>query len=343
MTCSKCKSTPSMDYYDVDVYISTQTEPIELTLIKVLKSIKYDFQTVENYLIVYTPNFELFISELSEGEFFESIELSDIQVLPVARGVQPGFSQYQNTHSLYYWISLMQEKEVVQILKSQSLKTVFQPIFHAGDLSLYGHEGLTRGIREDGRLMSPSELFAGAKKLDLLFNLDRQCREATINHASGEILNHKLFINFIPTAIYDPNECLSSTVAAVAQRGIQPENIVFEVVETERVEDYSHLKKILRYYKNQGFKTALDDVGSGFSTLEAYHALDTDFIKLDISLIQNIHKTPIHQTLLERLMPLKEQYGVKLLAEGVENEQEYAYLKTIGIDYVQGYYFGRPK
>ncbi len=343
MTCTKCKLIPSIDYFHVDVYISVISESIQLTLIKALKSIKYDFQTLADYLVVYTPNFELFISELNSGEFFEPLESTDIKVLPMTKGAFPTFSDFKNTHSLSYWTALLESQDIIHVLKNQALKTVFQPILNTQDLSLFGYEGLSRGIRPDGRLISPLALFSSAKKLDLLFNLDRQCRESTIRSASAKGYTEKLFINFIPTAIYDPKECLQSTVQVISDCHIKPDQIVFEVVETEQVADYSHLKKILHYYHNQGFQTALDDVGSGFSTLEAYHALGTDYIKLDMSLIRDIHLNPLNQALVSRILSLKSSCQVKILAEGIETEAEYQYLKTLGVDYVQGYYFGKPK
>lgn len=343
MSCTKCKTLPKYDYFNVKAYISVTADHLLTRLEKTLSLLKYPFVFQGQYHIVQIPNFELWLSELLEGEFFDPLETKEIYILPVENDLEVTFAQFQRTKPLNFWLSLIQSKDLLYILENQSLKTVFQPILRASDLSLYGQEGLSRGLMENGKILSPQKLFSGAKALDLLFNLDRQCRENVIGQAAKQNLEGKLFLNFVPTAIYDPEECLKSTAEAVNRAGIETSRIVFEVVETEKVEDYGHLKRILRYYKNQGYQTALDDVGSGFSTLEAYHALDTEYVKIDMSIVRNIHHSPANQSFFERIMQLKHHYGVKVLAEGIEYQEEYEYLKKHGVDLLQGYYFGKPE
>lgn len=343
MSCTKCKTIPQYDFFNVKAYISITADHLVYRLEKMLDSLKYPYSNQGQFHIAEIPNFELWLYEMWEGEFFDPLEAKEIYILPMS-GIEPvSFGHFSLTKPLSFWTSLIQNKDLLFVLEEHSLKTVFQPIVRASDFSLFGYEGLTRGINPDGLLLSPTKLFSGAKTLDLLFNLDRQCRESVIARAAERQLEGKLFLNFVPTAIYDPDECLKSTAEAVTASGLNPENIVFEVVESERVEDYSHLKKILRYYKEQGYQTALDDVGSGFSTIEAYHALGTEYVKIDMNIIRNIHHNSGNQAFLDRIMQLKHRYGVKILAEGVEYEPECQYLVANGVDYLQGYYFGKPE
>ena len=83
----------------------------------------------------------------------------------------------------------------------------------------------------------------------MLFYLDRACREISLKTAAVKNIHAKVFINFIPTAIYDPEHCLQSTVKWANQLEFDPKNVIFEVTESEYVEDLEHLSKILQFYK----------------------------------------------------------------------------------------------
>lgn len=343
MTCNKCSSVPSIDYQNANVYASLNADHLLAALRLSLQVLKYHFKQIDDYLVITVPNFELFISELETGEFFDPLEMEDINLLPMPVHGLLDFGAFKHTKTLAYWTTLLHSKSLIDVLTEGRITTVFQPIVRASDLSVYGYEALARGVHEDGHYMSPQGMFKQAKKLDLLFNLDRQCREKAIASAAASNILEKVFINFIPTSIYNPDECLKSTDEAVLKYGLSHHNIVFEVVETEQVADYKHLKKILDFYKQKGFQTALDDLGAGFSTLEVYDMLQTEYIKIDKSIIRHIHDMPTQQAFFKKIMTLKSQHGVSVLAEGVESKAEADYLIANGIDLLQGYFFGKPK
>lgn len=343
MTCRYCTSVPKSDYTNIIVYMSAPAEHLETKIKHALGTLKYHFKDAGPYIIVDTPNFELLVSELDEGEFFNELETTAIQLLPTDAGEFFDFALLTTTRPLSYWRSLYDHKELLDILGHQRLVTLFQPIVKADSLERYGYEALSRGLRLDGRYLSAFDLFEGAKALHLTAHLDRLCRESAIRHAAKQQIHNHLFINFIPDAIFDPDACLQTTLEAVATAQLDASKIVFEAVNTEDSPDQSHIRSILNFYKNKGYKTALDDVGRNYTNFESYHALDTHYIKIDTSVVRNIHHRPEHQALLEKLLPLKSQYGAVLVAEGIEREEEYSYLKNKGIDLMQGYYFGKPE
>lgn len=343
MTCHKCTNVPKYDYKNAQLYMTTEADHLHPKMIQVLKMLKYDFSQSGDHLVASIPNFELFLDELWEGSFFNKLEAHELKLLPLESHEVLNFDLFTRTKSLYYWLELSRQKEFLNVLRDNKIKTLFQPIIRVSNLEVFGHEALSRGLRSNGTLMSAKDLFEGAKSLDLLFNLDRQCREASVYAAAKRDVQGHLFMNFIPTAIYDPKECLKTTVEAVKASNLRASKIVFEVVESEQVESHSHLRKILDYYRGQGYKTALDDVGTGFSNIEAYHALDTNFIKIAMEIIRNIDQDPIHQAYLDKILSLKYNNGVAVIAEGVEREGELNYLKSKGVDFVQGYYFGKPE
>jgi EAL domain-containing protein (putative c-di-GMP-specific phosphodiesterase class I) len=168
------------------------------------------------------------------------------------------------------------------------------------------------------------------------------CRETSLKTAATKKVKEKVFINFIPTSIYDPEFCLQSTEKWAKQLEFDPSQIVFEVVETELVKDQKHLKKILEFYRNKGYKIALDDVGEGYSSLNMLIELQPDIIKVDRNIIQDIDTNQLKQSVYRALYDLATEHHIKVLAEGVETRYELETVKSIGVDYVQGYYFAKP-
>jgi EAL domain-containing protein (putative c-di-GMP-specific phosphodiesterase class I) len=232
---------------------------------------------------------------------------------------------------------------LLDLLRERRLTSHFQPIVHAGDTSqVYGYESLARGIDVDGGTVSPGRIFGAARTSDLLFQVDLACRRSAIRNAAEQQITERVFINFLPSAIYDPVFCLRSTVVAVNAAGLSREQVVFEVVESERAADTAHLKKILDFYRAEGFQVALDDVGAGYSSLNMIHELKPDFIKLDMALVQGVDQDPFKATIVAKLFEIAQELGIRTVAEGIETPGELAWVTEHGADFVQGFLVARP-
>jgi EAL domain-containing protein (putative c-di-GMP-specific phosphodiesterase class I) len=215
----------------------------------------------------------------------------------------------------------------------------YQPIVNTQQ-EIYAYEILSRFMREDGSLLYPIEVFSAARIRGRLYALDRLCRMTAVRYAAK--INKKAFINFIPTSIYSPEFCLQSTVQLAGQLGVDPSQFVFEVVETEKVDDVSHLKRILAYYKEKGFHYALDDVGEGFSTIELLSDLSPQYMKLDMKYVQGVAADTKKQQVANLFLEKAIKIGSIPLAEGVETKADFEWLKQQGYQLFQGYIFGRP-
>jgi EAL domain-containing protein (putative c-di-GMP-specific phosphodiesterase class I) len=117
---------------------------------------------------------------------------------------------------------------------------------------------------------------------------------------------------------------------------------VFEVVESDEVTDVKHLLSTLDFYRRAGFRVALDDVGAGFASLNLLHALKPDFIKLDLELVRDVHREPFKAMLAAKLIEAGVALGIGVIAEGVETQSEWEWLREHGATYTQGYYVARP-
>lgn len=271
------------------------------------------------------------------------LEKDDTRVLLAALGEPPSVSQLARMSPLSQLVGRLQGEWLVDVLREERLVAYFQPIVECDRPDrVHAFECLLRGRDGDGAIIPPGQLFDAARAADLLFHLDRTARLTCIRDTQGVGLDKPIFINFNPTAIYNPEFCLRTTLAAIREADIAPEQIVFEVVESDGIEDVGHLLGILEYYRRHGFKVALDDLGAGFSSLNLLSKLRPDYMKMDMELIRDVDKDDYKARITENLLSLARSLDVRCIAEGVETLGEWQWLASHGADLVQGYLFARP-
>jgi EAL domain-containing protein (putative c-di-GMP-specific phosphodiesterase class I) len=275
---------------------------------------------------------ELLLDE-AQGFFFEE---------QFEAGISPSAEPPYMTVSLNMLAARVMERETVEIINNGTLISYLQPIVSLKQGGrLYGYESLLR--TEGTRQVSPGKLFGTAHETGLLSLLDKRAREAAIKAKKEKVpAGIKSFINFLPSTIYNPAYCLKHTFNLVEKYRINPDDLVFEVVESEKINDIDHLKKVLNTYKEQGMKVALDDVGTGFSTLQVLEKLNPDYVKIDRKYIQFCDQNASNQEFLARVIEIAKRLEITVLAEGIERMEEAEYCREIGIDLAQGYYFGKP-
>jgi EAL domain-containing protein (putative c-di-GMP-specific phosphodiesterase class I) len=257
-------------------------------------------------------------------------------------GISNSAVKPQSISTLGSLIARVSERETVELINHGELVSYLQPIVSLQNRNeIYGYESLLR--TEGPKQISPGVLFGTAHETGLLSLLDKRAREAAIKAKKEKIPNGiKSFINFLPSTIYNPAYCLQHTFDLVNKYQIDPKDLVFEVVESEKIEDIQHLKKVLYTYKKQGMKVALDDVGTGFSTLDVLEMLNPDYVKIDRKYISYCDQQASNQEFLSRVMELAKKLKITVLAEGIERVEELEYCTKAGVDLAQGYYLGKP-
>ena len=276
-------------------------------------------------------------------QILTSVEQADVRVLFQAQGAQLQLADYFEVETLAGFLARAQSRWLLEMLSANRLTSWFQPIVSCQDSSqIFAYECLMRGRENDGEMVLPDRILGVARGAGLLFQLDRAARLTAIAQAAQHGLNTRIFINFTPTAIYDPVNCLRSTVKAADEAGIARERIVFEVIESEFVHDVPHLNCTLDYYRGSGFKVALDDVGAGYSNLNLLTELRPDYMKLDMQMTRDVDSDPYKATVARKLLETAREIGVETVAEGVETPEEHAWLCANGADYIQGFHIAKP-
>ncbi|TMM46988.1 EAL domain-containing protein [Colwellia ponticola] len=213
----------------------------------------------------------------------------------------------------------------------------FQPIISSKNNEVYGYEALVRGLNNESAFSIISQV-----NDDNRYLFDQLCRVKAIALASKLKLDSILSINFLPNAIYKPERCIRTTLDAAQKYNFPAERIMFEFTEVEKIEDTTFIKNIVEYYNKIGFKTAIDDFGSGYAGLGLLADFQTNIVKLDMELIRNIDQDTTRQSIVKNCLNIFHDLNITPLAEGIETREEFDCLRAFGIDLMQGYLFAKP-
>lgn len=215
----------------------------------------------------------------------------------------------------------------------------FQPIVDVASERVFAYEALVRG--QDGR--SAGEILAAVSDTNR-YAFDQLCRRTAIEQATATGLaanGANLSINFLPNAVYEPRACIRVTLAAAMETGFPLQNIIFEFTENEEI-SVSHILHILRTYRAMGFKTAIDDFGSGYAGLGLLSKFQPDIVKLDMDLIRDIDSSPAKRAIVGNTIRMLQDLGIDPVCEGIETAAERDVLRDFGVTLMQGYLFASP-
>jgi len=342
--CSRCETLPDNPSGTGKLFL---TSPLSHTLSKIAAIFDeqdHPFEMRDDE-IIYSKLTVEGLSQLSEvvRENLSQDETDDIQALWKESGNELTLSDFTEMLPLSTFLERIESQWLIEVLDEESLYNVFQPIVAAENpKEIHGYECFLRGLDREGDTIGPERLFQTAERSDLLFQLDREARIEAVENSDKLGVNRKIFINFMPTSIYDPEYCLRTTLEAVRKNDIRREQLVFEVVEPEEISDHDKLVEILNHYRQEGIGVALDDLGSGYNSLNILKELEPDYVKLDLELVQSVREHPLRAELASRLIELASSNGIMTMAEGIENESEFNWFREHGVDFLQGYYLAEP-
>ena len=234
---------------------------------------------------------------------------------------------------------------IKEIINKELIEIHFQPIVSIRSKKLYAFEALTRCTYK-GEVIPPYELFKLAIDANLNLELDVLTRNKSIEKFKKYYLENNeliLFLNFEPSLINDfnaqeQNYCFTQAIDKVE---IPYKNFILEIKEDE-ISNTKALKEFCAYYKELGFAIALDDFGTGNSTFDRINVIKPDLIKIDKSLFQDTKNNHINREIIKSIARMGHNLGIRVLAEGVEDEDAICLALKSNVNLFQGYYFSRP-
>ncbi len=237
-----------------------------------------------------------------------------------------------------YEKNLSMSKTLRDAIEGDWLTPYFQPIVDVKTGEIKKYESLIRIVKPDGDELSPFMFLDVAKATRLYPHITR----AVILKSFEIFKNRKEFfsINLSIEDILD-SETSSFVINTLANYNLG-NRVIFEILESEGIENYEEAAKFLYNVKNMGAKIAIDDFGSGYSNFEHLARLNVDIIKIDGSLIKNIDVNKNAEIITQTIVSFAQKLNIESVAEFVHSKEVYDKIKEIGVDYAQGYYFGKP-
>ncbi|OGQ85780.1 MAG: hypothetical protein A2512_11535 [Deltaproteobacteria bacterium RIFOXYD12_FULL_56_24] len=247
------------------------------------------------------------------------------------------------------------EDDLLELYKEKSEKTLFlkkaldenniipyfQPVYNFPKGAVEHYEVLMRIKTADGRVTPAHEFIEIAEEMGIISRMDILLMEKVFEKVRLENFTGKLFFNVSPRDLVY-SEFMASVVRLVDAYQIPPERVVFEITEREAIRNLALVEKFVLNLKMKGFRFALDDFGSGFSSYFYLKKFTVDYIKIDGEFVRNMDTNEIDCAVVESVMVLARRIGVQVIAEFVETEPVFQMLAQMGIDCAQGYYLGRP-
>jgi EAL domain-containing protein (putative c-di-GMP-specific phosphodiesterase class I) len=230
---------------------------------------------------------------------------------------------------------------IKKIVSQKDIKLLAQPIIDVTTKEIRAWEMLTRG--PTGTVLeNPLPLFSVARQTGMLYELEMIVIEKVLEQIKATKCRQDIFVNCTPLTL--GNIRFTRDLKRLMQqfKGISPKQITIEVTENDSIEGLKNFIYNIKMLRLMGFRIAIDDTGAGYSSLSTISEIMPDIIKIDRSVIQNIDKNSVKESMLKGLMLVAREAGSLVVAEGIENEEEASVLTRNNVDLAQGYFYARP-
>ena len=228
------------------------------------------------------------------------------------------------------------------IIAESRINPVFQPIFDLSTRDVVAFEALSWGPPGSG-FEDGESLFSFAERADLLLPLERVCRRRILEEARPIRGRQLLFINLSPAAASDREFLEGAFEILVRQMRFEPSRIVLEITERTYALHHDLFKDVIVELRREGFRIAVDDMGTGYASFSSLAEIEPDYLKFDSVFVHEIHRHKIKRDLLDAMLSFARKTDTEVIAEGIETLEELDTLIELGVPLGQGFLLARPK
>ena len=234
-------------------------------------------------------------------------------------------------------------KYLQNAIKEDRLTPFFQPILNLKTEKIEKYEVLMR-IKDDEKYLSPYPFIVLAEKYNLIEEIDLVILDKALSYKKQVDKDDKLLFSFNASGkVLNNFDYLNKANLIVNKYGIKHNNIVFEITETENIKNLNSFFKIINKFKNNNYQFSIDDFGTGYSSIYYLKNIPANFLKIDGSFIKDINEKQENLYVVKSIINMARAFNLKVIAEFVESEEILQTIKTLDVDFAQGYYISEPK
>lgn len=230
---------------------------------------------------------------------------------------------------------------VMNAIQERRIVPYFQPIVSVQGGTVLAYEVLTRIVTSE-RVIPAAEFIDVAESMGAVAKINYLLMEQAFRHANRNGYEGTLFLNLSPKALV-MSDFLPTVKALIEEHGFKSSRIVFEITERDTVRNTQAIERNVRALRDEGFRFAIDDFGSGYATFQYIRLFNVDYLKVDGDFIRNMqHDKGMERAIVMNIASLAGNLGIKTIAEYVESESIMEHVRSTGIQYAQGYYINHP-
>ncbi len=232
-------------------------------------------------------------------------------------------------------------EQVTQALKDDRLTFAYQPVVDARGHAVQFYECLLRMYATDGQVVAAGQFVPVAERLGMMRALDRRSLNMAL-HDLESLSDVTLAVNISGVTAGDRG-WLRAVVSRLKDRPDLAQRLIVEITETAALHDLEDTGRFVSVLRGLGCQVAVDDFGAGYTTFRHLKALAVDVVKIDGSFVRNLAHDRENQLFIRNLLNLSHTFNLRTIAECVETKEEADILLSEGVQFLQGYYFGRPE
>ena len=224
--------------------------------------------------------------------------------------------------------------------------TYFQPVVDLAEQEVRGFEALVRWQHPERGLLAPDQFIPFAEETGLITGIGQivllDATRTLVEHNRRHHTQLDVAVNVSPRQLDEPG-FITKVTSTIESTGIDPENLIVEITESAVINNIDDTAKVLRQLKDLGIRIAMDDFGTGFSSLSYLSTLPVDIVKIDRSFVSTLTENPANAKIVAAICSLGQAMGLHVIAEGVETRAQHHHLRELGCHSAQGYLYGRPR
>jgi diguanylate cyclase (GGDEF)-like protein/PAS domain S-box-containing protein len=279
------------------------------------------------------------------GSIDTLIKHADIAMYEAKVKGNNSYALFNNAMGEHLSQSIKLEAELRQALANDELRVLYQPQICTQSNAVIGVEALVRWQHPERGLIYPSEFITLAEDTKIIFDLG----DWVVRHAVAEVKSWidqglpplRLAVNFSSLQVEQAN-VVDKVISTLAEFDFPPHYFELEITENNMMHDLEGMVKKMQSLADHGVTVAIDDFGTGYSSLSYLHTLPIHTVKLDKSFVRNIQSVDLEVSIVNAICAMAHGLGLNIVAEGVESQSQYDYLKKLGCQEVQGYLISRP-